>query len=189
MRQVRYNVAASLDGYIADASDGFDWIPHDPAVDFAAIFARVDTVLLGRRSFELIQRGGGPPWGPNMRVYVFSRTLRPEAYPGVTMIGVNAHEVVAALRAEPGTGDIWLWGGGQLFSSLLTSGQVDMVEVTIVPILLGGGVPLVASGSHRTGLKLLTTRRYPTGMVSLSYATAPLQAGAPTAAQKNAGLQ
>ena len=173
MRQVRYSVAASLDGYIADASGGFDWIPEDPAIDFAAMFARVDTVLLGRRSFELVQRGGGPSWGPNMRVYVFSHTLRPEAHPDVTVIGVNAVEVVAALRAEPGAGDIWLFGGGELFSSLLAAGQVDAVEVTVVPVLLGGGVPLAARGFTRAELRLLHTHRYPSGMVSLVYAVEP----------------
>jgi dihydrofolate reductase len=173
MRQVRYSVAASLDGYIADASGGFDWIPEDATVDFAAIFARVDTVLLGRRSFELVQGGAGAPWGPNMRVYVFSHTLRPEAYPGVTVIGANAAEVVAALRAESGGGDIWLFGGGQLFSSLLAAGQVDAVEVTVVPVLLGGGVPLAAPGFTRTALRLRHTHRYPTGMVSLVYGVEP----------------
>lgn len=173
MRQVRYNVAASLDGYIADAAGGFDWIPADPAVDFAAIFARVDTVLLGRRSFELTQQGGGPSWGPKMRVYVFSRTLQPQQWPGVTVVGADAAEAVAQLRAEPGTGDIWLFGGGQLFSTLLTAGQVDAVEVTVVPVLLGAGVPLVAAGIPRTELQLRRTHRYPSGMVSLIYAVPP----------------
>jgi dihydrofolate reductase len=149
---------------------GFDWIPQDVTVDFAAIFARVDTVLLGRRSFELVRQGGAPPWGPGMRVYVFSRTLRPADDPNVTVIGANAAEVVAALRAEPGEGDIWLFGGGQLFSSLLAAGQVDAVEVTVVPVLLGGGVPLAARGIGRTELRLLRTHQYPSGMVSLIYA-------------------
>jgi dihydrofolate reductase len=169
MRQVRYSVAASLDGYIADASGKFDWIPEDATVDFAALFARVDTVLLGRRSFDLVQGGGGPPWGPHMRVYVFSHTLRPEAYPGVTVIGKHAAEVVRALRGEPGSGEIWLFGGGQLFSSLAAAGQVDAVEVTVVPILLGGGVPLAAPGLPRTALTLRHIHRYPTGIVSLRY--------------------
>jgi len=168
MRKVRYNVAASLDGYIADPEGGFDWMPADPAVDFAAIFARVDTVLLGRRSYELVQRGGAPPWGPQMRVYVFSRTLRQEALPGVTLVGANAAEAVATLRAEPGTGEIWLFGGGQLFGGLLAAGQVDAVEVTVVPVLLGEGVPLAANVT-RTGLRLIHTHRYPSGMVTLSY--------------------
>jgi dihydrofolate reductase len=173
MRQVRYSVAASLDGYIADASGKFDWIPEDPTVDFGAIFARVDTVLLGRRSFELVQGGGGPPWGSHMRVYVFSHTLRPAAYPSVTVIGKHAEEVVRTLRGEPGRGEIWLFGGGQLFSSLAAAGQVDTVEVTVVPILLGGGVPLAAPGLTRTALTLRHTHRYPTGMVSLRYDVEP----------------
>ncbi len=169
MRSVRYNVASSLDGYIAGPQGEFDWIPHDPTVDFAAIFARVDTVLLGRRTFELTQQSGGPPWQPDMRVYVFSRTLRAEAHPNVTIVGDDGGAVVASLRAERGAGEIWLFGGGDLFASLLAAGQVDAVEVTVVPILLGGGVPLVAPRGARTPLTLVGTRTYPTGMVTLSY--------------------
>jgi dihydrofolate reductase len=169
MRLVRYNVAQSLDGFIADASGGFGWIPHDPAVDFAAIFARVDTILVGRRTFEVARQGGVVPWGPGMRVYVFSRTLRPEAYPGVTIVADNSADTVSALRTEAGEGEIWLFGGGQLFASLLAAGQVDRVETTVVPVLLGGGVPTVASGVPMTSLRLLDTHRYPSGMVTLSY--------------------
>jgi dihydrofolate reductase len=168
MRRVRYNVAASLDGYIAGPEGEFDWIPHDPTVDFAAIFARVDTVLLGRRSYDLT-RSGQAPWAPGTRVYVFSRTLRPEDHPGVTIVGEDAGGVVAALRAEPGDGEIWLFGGGDLFRGLLAAGQVDSVEVTVVPIFLGGGVPLLPPGAPRTALALTGTRAYPSGMVTLSY--------------------
>lgn len=169
MRRVRYNVAASLDGFIADANGRFDWIPHDPAVDFAAIFARVDTVLLGRRSFEVVQAAGTPPWGPRMRVYVFSRTLEPDAHPGLTVVHDAADGVVASLRAEPGDGEIWLFGGGQLFASLLAAGQVDAVEVTVVPVLLGSGVPLAGAACPRTRLRLVESHRYPSGMMSLRY--------------------
>ncbi|HLL85623.1 MAG TPA: dihydrofolate reductase family protein [Longimicrobium sp.] len=102
MRRVRYNVAASLDGYIAGPGGEFDWIPNDPTVDFAAIFAKVDTVLLGRHSFELTQRSGEAMWAPGTRVYVFSRTLRAEDHPGVTLVAEDAGGGVAALRAEPG---------------------------------------------------------------------------------------
>lgn len=167
MRPVRYNVAASLDGYIATADGGYDWIPEDAAVDFGAIFARVDTVLLGRRSYELT--GGSGPWAPGTRVHVFSTTLAAAAHPGVTLVSSGAAETVAALRAEPGDGEIWLFGGGQLFGSLLGAGQVDRVEVTIVPVVLGGGVPLVGAGVPRTSLRLSDTHRYPSGMVTLSY--------------------
>lgn len=169
MRSVRYNVAASLDGFIAGPEGECDWIPHDPAVDFAAIFARVDTVLIGRRSYETAMQMGGLPWGPGMRVYVFSRTLPASAVPGATVVAEGAVELVSALRAEPGDGDIWLFGGGNLCRGLLTAGLVDRIEVTLVPVLLGAGTPLFPLGYPRMSLQLVGTRTYPTGMVTLSY--------------------
>lgn len=169
MRPVRYNVAASVDGYIAGPRGDFDWIPMDPAVDFGALFAKIDTVLLGRRSYEVVLAGGGPPWAPSARVYVFSRSLRAEDHPQVTIVAHDAGAVVASLRAEEGDGEIWLFGGGELFRTLLAEGQVDRVEVTVVPILLGAGVPLVQPGASRTPLVLAGTRTYPSGMVTLNY--------------------
>jgi dihydrofolate reductase len=169
MRPVRYNVAASLDGCIAGPGGEFDWVPHDPEVDFATLFSRVDTVLLGRHSYLLTREAGGAPWPPGTRGYVFSRTLRPEDHPGVTIVADAAADVVAALRAEAGEGEIWLFGGGVLFGSMLEAGQVDSIEVTVVPVLLGGGVPLLPPGVPRTALALTGTRSYPSGMVTLSY--------------------
>lgn len=168
MRRVRYNVAASLDGYIAGPQGECDWIPEDPTVDFDALFARVDTVLYGRHSYALVQSGAVPVWPAGARVYVFSRTLRSEDHPGITVVR-DAAGSVAALRAEPGAGDIWLFGGGVLFASLLAAGQVDTVEVSVVPVLLGGGVPLLPPGAPRTALELAGTQVYPTGIVTLRY--------------------
>ena len=172
MRRVRYNVAASLDGYIAGPGGEYDWIPADPAVDFAALLSRVDTVLLGRRSYELVRAQGATPWAPGTRVYVFSRTLPPGDHSGVTVVGEGAAAAVAALRAEPGAGEIWLFGGGALFASLLAAGQVDAVEVTVAPILLGGGVPLLPPGGNRVPLALTRWQVYPSGLVSLHYSAA-----------------
>jgi dihydrofolate reductase len=169
MRRLRYNVAASLDGYIADANGGFDWIPHDPTVDFAGLFERVDTILMGRRTFEPVQAQGGSPWKAGTRVYVVSRTLSPESAPGVTVARENPIALASSLRNEPGSGEIWLFGGGQLFATLLGGHQVDSVEVTVVPVLLGGGVPLLSSGVDRTKLALTRSHVYPTGMVMLHY--------------------
>lgn len=180
MRPVRYNVAASLDGYIAGPNGEYDWIPEDPTVDFAGIFAKIDTVLLGRRSYEAAMQVDERPWGPETRVYVFSRTLRPEDHPQVTLVADDAAGVGAALRAEPGDGEIWLFGGGELFRSLLAAGQVDTVEVTIVPVLLGGGMPLLPPGGGRAPLSLVRTHTYPSGMVSLIYTV--------SAATQTAGL-
>jgi dihydrofolate reductase len=169
MRPVRFNVAASLDGFIATPDGGYDWIPNDSTVDFAAIFARVDTVLLGRRSYEVVQSAGEFPWAPGTRVYVFSTTMSASAHPHIRVVGSEAGRTVAGLRAEAGAGDIWLFGGGQLFRSLLDAGQVDRVEVTIVPVLLGSGIPLTPPGTPQTPLRLTDSHRYPSGMVSLTY--------------------
>ena len=136
MRRVIYRVAASLDGYIAGPRGEVDWIVHDPAVDFAKVYEQVDTVLLGRRTYELTRQPGAPPWPQGWQIYVFSRTLKPEEHSGVTVVRVEAGPRVAALRAAPGR-DIWLFGGGSLFRSLLGAEQVDLVEVTVVPVLLG----------------------------------------------------
>ncbi len=169
MRRVRYNVAASLDGFIAGPDGEYDWIPDDPSVDFAAIFAKVDTVLLGRRSYEAALASGHASWAPGMRVYVFSRSLDPAKHPGVTVVDSDAVATVAGLRAESGDGDIWLFGGGALFASLLAAGQVDSVEVTVVPVLIAVGVPLLPPGGPRATLALEGTHTYPSGMVTLRY--------------------
>jgi dihydrofolate reductase len=170
MRPVRYNVAASLDGYIAGPQGEYDWIPDDPTVDFAALFRAVDTVLLGRRSYEVVRTQPAVPWPAGARVHVFSRTLRPADHPAVTVVRDDAPSAVAALRAERGAGEIWLFGGGALFGSLLAAGQVDAVEVTVVPVLLGAGVPLLPPGAPRTALRLAHSHAYPSGMVGLHYA-------------------
>jgi dihydrofolate reductase len=86
MRRVRYNVAASLDGYIADPAGGYDWIPNDPAVDFAAIFARVDTVLLGRHSYELVGSLPEAPWPPARACTCSRGRSRPSRAGGVTVV-------------------------------------------------------------------------------------------------------
>jgi dihydrofolate reductase len=169
MRIVRYNVAASLDGFIAGPDGEFDWIPHDPAVDFDALFARVDTVLLGRHSYELVRAMGEDPWKSGSRVFVFSRTLRQDDHPSVTIVADDAAGRVRTLREEEGEGEIWLFGGGELFGSLLAAGQVDTVEVTVAPVLLGAGIPLLPPAASRTLLELRSHRHYPSGLVTLTY--------------------
>lgn len=167
MRRVRYSVAMSLDGYIAGPKGEADWIIMDPEIDFGALFAQFDTFLMGRRTFEPMaqaQRGETP----GVKSFVFSRTLRQEDYPGVTIIADGVEETVAALRAEPGK-DIWLFGGGSLFRSLLSAGLVDTVEVAIMPVLLGEGTPLLPPPAMQTKLKLTGHKVYSTGIVSLEY--------------------
>ncbi len=165
MRRVRYSVAASLDGYIAGSQGEFDWIVQDPEIDFGALFAQFDTFLMGRRTFEIIPPGDMP----RGKLIVFSRTLRPEDHPGVTIVAGNEREIVDALRKEPGK-DIWLFGGGELFRSFLDAGLVDTVEIAVIPILLGGGIPVLPSPAPRTSLKLTDRKVYEmSGIVLLQY--------------------
>ncbi len=166
MRRVRYSVAMSLDGYIAGPDDEFDWILMDPDIDFDALMGRFDTYLMGRRTFEV----AGGTTTKDTKTVVVSRTLRQEDYPKVTIISDGVAEAVAHLRTEPGK-DIWLFGGGSLFRSLLDVGLVDTVEVAVIPILLGGGIPLLPSPGDRVQLRLTESSVYEkTGTVLLEYA-------------------
>src|SRR4051812_41011572 len=126
MRPVLYRVATSLDGYIAGPRGEFDWIVPEPVIDLSAVYATVDTVLLGRRTYELTLQPGAPPWPAGWHIYVFSRTLAPERYPDVTVVSSDPGATVAALRAGTGR-EIWLFGGGSLFRSLLEAKQVNVV--------------------------------------------------------------
>jgi dihydrofolate reductase len=170
MRQIRYAVAMSLDAYIAGPNGEYDWIVMDPEIDFGAIWSRYDTLVMGRRTFELIKRGGGGNEMQGMKVIVVSRTLRQEDYPDVTIIADKLEEKLSRLRSEPGK-DIWLFGGGVLFQSLLDLGLVDAVEVAVIPVLLGGGIPLLQHPAKQAKLRLVHSKIYKkTGIVSLEYA-------------------
>lgn len=166
-RRVRYQVAASLDGFIGTPDGKPDWIPSDPDIDFGALFAQFDTLLLGRRTFEAM---GGQGQSPGMKTVVVSRTLKAADHPGVTVIGDGLAEAITALKAKPGK-DIWLFGGGELFRSLASMGLVDRVEVAVVPVLLGGGIPLAPPPLAQTRLTLDGHRLYKkSGIMLLEYA-------------------
>ena len=171
LRRLRYNVAMSLDGFIAGPDGEYDWIAFEPAYDFAALYRQFDTLLMGRRTYEVMQQRGLAPAAMGMKAVVVSTKLAPDAHPGVSIIDCGVHEAVAALKAQPGK-DIWLGGGAMLFRSLLDAGLVDTVEVAVIPVLLGSGVSLLPAGERRR-LHLEECKALPGGTLILRYAIQP----------------
>lgn len=166
MRRLRYQVACSLDGFIAGPEDEFDWITTEPSFDFEQLYAQFDTLLMGRRTYEIVQALGESFHGK--QVIVVSRTLRQADYPDVEIISEGLKARIHELRSQPGR-DIWLYGGGSLLSELLSLDLVDTIEPAIIPILLGGGIPLLAPKGIRRRLTLKRQQTYPSGMVLLEY--------------------
>ena len=168
MRQLRYSVAASLDGYIAGPKGEFDWIVIDPEIDFVEMYAGFSALVMGRRSYDVYNATGGSP-GPALPVHVCSRTLPEGERGGVTF----ARDAVAHVRALKQLGNdkpIWLWGGAELFRSLAEADLVDGVEVAVIPVVLGGGIPLIAEPGPRLSLRLRSHRLLAaTGTLMLDY--------------------
>jgi dihydrofolate reductase len=184
MRQIHYSVAMSLDGYIAGPKGEADWIVMDPDLGpaFRELYSRFDTLLVGRKTFEAMAgKGGGGSRG--FKVFVFSNTLKAADHPGVTVVSGDVKKAVTDLKEAPGK-DIWLFGGGGLFHSLLDLGLVDRVGVGVIPVLLGGGIPLLPAPAARTSLALTSHKVYPkTGTVALEYAVKPPKAARRTRAR------
>jgi dihydrofolate reductase len=177
-RRVRYQVAASLDGFIAGPNGEYDWIVGDPAIDFAALFKEFDTVVMGRKTYEVALTQGESGAMPGKDVVVFSRTLPATTHPGVRIVNDDPRRVVAELKKKPGR-DIWLFGGGELFRSLLDAGLVDTVEVAVMPVLLGAGIPLLPPGGM-TKLVLVDQKVLAaSGIVALAYSVAGSSQPAP----------
>src|ERR1700759_5109485 len=142
MRRLRYSVAMSLDGFIAGPNGEYDWIVIDSDFDWKAFYAQFDTLLMGRRSYDVMRGRGMSPTSMGMKAVVVSTTLIPDQHRDVTVVAGNVPETLAELKAEPGK-DIWLCGGGVLFRQLLDAELVDGIDIAVVPVLLGSGVALM----------------------------------------------
>jgi dihydrofolate reductase len=168
MRKVQYGVAVSLDGYIAGPDGEADWIRFDPEIDFSAIWAQFDTLLMGRKTYEAAMKRLGLAAFSGKVVFVFSKSLEPQGHPGVTIVSELTRPWMRSLKSQEGK-DIWLMGGGTLFRHLLDLGEVDSISVTIIPILLGSGTPLMPSPYNPTLLTLSAHRVYKSGIISGTY--------------------
>src|SRR4051812_5655097 len=168
MRRLRYQVATSLDGYIAGPNGEFDWILPDPDIDFAEQLATFDTAVMGRKTFAamLAQAAGSMP---GLKVFVYSDTLRPADYPDVSVIQSDPVQHIQMLKKAAGK-DIWLFGGGALFRTLLEAGLVDTVEPAVIPVLLGSGIPMLPASYSNIRLVLTKHRLYQkSGIMLLEY--------------------
>ena len=168
MKKIRYCVAMSLDGYIAGPNGEADWIVIDPEMNFAELWAQFDTGLMGRRTYEAAMARLGEASMQRLKTIVVSRTLRQADHPKATILSELTRDSLQTLRAEKGK-DIWLFGGGELFRLLLEMREVDTVEVSIIPVLLGDGVKLLPPPTQRARLKLASHKIYRSGVVSLIY--------------------
>jgi dihydrofolate reductase len=168
LRRVRLFIATSLDGYIAGPNDALDWLFTDEDYGYDEFIEDVDTLAMGRRTFETVLGIGDWPYD-GKRTYVFSRGASPPLDPRVVYTSQTPMEWVTSRCAEDGK-SLWVVGGGQLIRAFLDAYLVDEIAIAVHPVILGGGVPLVPEGTHRHALRLVNHRAYRSGLVMNTYA-------------------
>ena len=170
MRKVTFGGANSLDNYLARPDHAVDWLlwGDEAAAVMADFWKTIDTVLMGRKTYEVAARMGQQGGYPGVTNYVFSRSLPDEPRAGVAVIRTDAAEFVRDLKAREGK-DICLMGGGELARSLFEAGLIDEIGFNIHPVLLGSGVPLFHPMSPQIDLELLSCRPFKNGCVFVTY--------------------
>ena len=168
MRKIILGVAVSLDSFIEGPNGEYDWCLMDQDYGMSDFMKRIDTLFMGRKTYEMSLAIGGHPAGfPKFNEYVFSTTLD-SVKKDATLIKGDVSKEVEKIKNEAGK-DIWLFGGASLTASLMNLGLVDEMWLAIHPILLGAGKPLFSNLQERINLKLLDTKTYNTGLVSTFY--------------------
>lgn len=173
MRVLKYHVAITLDGFLADAAGAHAAFLHtgEHATEYLRALDTYDAVLMGRATYDCaLQQGVVDPY-PKLSTYVFSSSLGESPSPRVQLVATDAVGAVRALKARPG-GDIYLCGGGKLAATLFEANLIDEVIVKVNPVLLGSGIPLVSALSAPRALRLLTSTPYASGVVTMRYAVA-----------------
>jgi dihydrofolate reductase len=169
MRKVIYGGACSLDGFLADRDGALDWLhfSNDVQQIMAKSWAGADTILFGRKSWEVAAAQGGGSSMPGVKAYVFSRTLT-SVPDGAELVARDAGNFVRALKSQPGK-DIIVMSGGNLATSLLSEGVVDEIGFNIHPILLGAGTPAFLDAGARVKLELCESRVLDGGCLLVTY--------------------
>jgi dihydrofolate reductase len=172
MRKVILGLAVTLDGFIEGPNGEYDWCFTDQDYGLNEFFSRVDTIFIGRKSYEIARQhasnnnGEVVPGMPPMKEYVFSNTLK--QVEGATLVAGDSMAEARKIKELPGK-DIWLFGGASLTDALMKEGLVDELWMSVHPLLLGSGKPLFRQQNSRTQLTLLDSKTYETGLVSLRY--------------------
>ena len=168
MRKVILGVAVSLEGFIEGPNGEYDWCFTDQDYGLKEFFKRIDTIFVGRKTYEMsLEMEGGGAGFPKFKEYIFSTTLD-KVKEGATLIKEDVKIKVEKIKTEKGK-DIWLFGGAGLTTSLMNSGLVDELSLAVHPVILGGGKPLFSNIKDRINLTLIDTRTYSTGLISLTY--------------------
>ncbi len=171
MRKVTFGGANSLDNYIARADHAVDWLMwgKEAAAVMADYWKTIDTILMGRKTYEVaLRRGKGGAGSPGLQTYVFSRTLEEGCEGGVTIVSGDVAEFVRELKQRDGK-DICLMGGGELARSLFEADLIDEIGFNIHPVLLGSGIPLFHPMSRQIDLELLECKAFKNGCVLVKY--------------------
>ncbi|MCP3104377.1 dihydrofolate reductase family protein [Myxococcus sp. K15C18031901] len=173
-RKLTYHVATTLDGFIAREDDSFDCFSNvgDHVTDYLTMLRAYGAVVMGRRTYEIGLKFNVTDPYPFLDTYVVSRSLKEAPNPRVNLISGDVVGAVRALKAQEGK-DIYLAGGGDLATQLLTAGLVDEVLIKLNPLVLGTGIPLVTRLPSHVPLELLSTKVYRTGVLLLQYAVNP----------------
>ena len=173
-------MGSSLDGFIARKDGGIDWLEFDTSADsdeedygFAEFFATVDLLLLGRHTFEQLLTFDQWIYG-DTPLTVLSNTLGPEAIParlqGKVSITSGTPEEILESLAEAGFQHVYV-DGGITVQAFITAGLIDEITVSVIPVLIGGGIPLFGPLEGDVSLQLVDTRSFPSGLVQLKYRT------------------
>ncbi|HTS60344.1 MAG TPA: dihydrofolate reductase family protein [Bryobacteraceae bacterium] len=171
MRKVTYGGASSLDNYLARKDDAVDWLlwSKELASVMSDYWKTIDTILMGRRTYEVsLRHGGGAAPDPHITTYVFSRTLRTLSDSNVNLVSSDAAEFVRRLKQPQGK-DICLMGGGELAKSMFEADLIDEVGFNIHPVLLGSGIPALPPMSRQINLELVNSRVFQNGCVLVTY--------------------
>jgi dihydrofolate reductase len=168
-RKIVVNIATSADGYVARSDGDLEWLTSRPApkgfYGMGKFMQSIDDKVLGRKTYEVSLQLGAK----FDRHYVFSRQAPPTSVPsGVEF--VNGPVLAFAKRLKNGKGkNIWLMGGGDIIASFLDAGAIDEFIVSIVPVFIGEGIPLIAPRHRHVPLHLHSVRRFPDGVVQVHY--------------------